>query len=126
MLSRVHMFHCTSVFVPPGEVRPEIAQCAHHLAKWLCEGATAFDARSVLGVARVTGHAGVVVGLDELVAASGLPEALIADFKQEVSATGALHVNEFCQDDRPRMQVWGRLREMERRRLLHAAMQHLG
>ena len=119
--SRCRLFHCTSVFVPPGASRPEIPQCAHHLAKWICEGAAAFDARASIGGRLVAAlPAGGVEGLESLLSAAVLPAEVAHEVSLEVAASGALHVRELSREDWIGLSAWQRLRPMEQRRLLHA------
>ena len=117
--SRVHQFSCTAVFVPPGEGRPEIPQCAHHLAKWVQLGADRFDAQSVLG-ARVLPSQDAVVGLREVLSSAALPERVSTQLMIEIRALGAIHVNELRLEDWQGLPSWPNLRELEKRRVLRS------
>lgn len=117
--SRVRLFQCTSVFMKPGESRPEVPQCAHHLAKWICDGASAYDASVVVSQPLLqAGAAGRrVQGLEELLAAVAMPEAVQEQFVGELTSMGALHINEFTPEDWTELPSWPLLRPMEQRRL---------
>ena len=121
MKSRVRLFHCTTSFKKAGERKPEIPQCAHHLAKWVCDGAAAFDARSVLAQPQLgAGGAHGVQGLAELLSAAALPQPIVSQLIEQVVATGALHVNEPTADDWATLPIWGSPLEMQIRRLQRA------
>jgi len=123
--SRVRLFHCTSVFKQKNESKPSVPQCAHHLAKWICEGAASFDARQALrGELPSTAPSDGVMGLEEILATARLPEAAEAQLKAEVLASGALHVNELTADDWAALPSWPALRSLEQRRLWRAVGQH--
>ena len=119
--SRVRLFHCTSTFKKVGESKPEIPQCAHHLAKWLCEGAAAFDARSALARPQLgirTSHG--VQGLGEILSAVALPETIVSQLQEQVEAMDALHVLELTTDDWTTLPIWNCLLEMQKRWLRRA------
>ena len=119
--SRVRLFHCTSAFKKVGESKPEIPQCAHHLAKWLCEGAVAFDARSVLARPQLgAGTSHGVQGLAALLSTASLPADIVSQLQEQVEALGALHVLELAAGDWATLPVWGSLLEMQKRRLCRA------
>ena len=137
MQARVEQFECTSVFVPPGQIRPEIPQCAVHLARWVRDGAALFDAQSVVGllplgppvpaapapaVRPVPGAPAVppaffVVGLAEVLHAARLGENSSTALSHDVLALGALDVRELLGDDLTSLPSWAALRPLERRRL---------
>jgi len=118
--SRCRLFPCTAVFVEPGTSKPEIPECANHLAKWLCIGAANYDAQMVVGGNVPVPRDGRVEGLEDLLLAASLPEPIASEVKREVEASGALHIREFTGEDWAALAVWPRLREMEERRFRRA------
>ena len=65
---------------------------------------------------------GTVHGMQELLEAASIPVSAREPLHQEVLGMGAIDVRELGRPDWERLQAWGGLREMERRRLLA----HLG
>ena len=111
------MFECRAVFLQPGHSKPDIPQCAHHLAKWLTEGAAAYDARSALAAARPrAGEAQGVQGAVELIATVSLPEEVATLLLRELADTGAVDINELSREDWVSLPSWRMLRRMEQRR----------
>ena len=94
------------------------------MAKRICDGAAAFDARSLVGMAApggpAVGDGTCVAGLRELLCAAALPAAVAEQLKREVVDSGAVHVGEFSRSDWSALPVWAQLREMERRRFWKA------
>ena len=124
--SRVELFRCTAVFVPPGRAarRQPIEQCRHHLAKWVRDGAQAFDAKCLLqqpataAVPPADDSIEDVTDLAALLKAAQLPCETASALTQQIVALGAIHVQELRQEDWASLPAWTSLREMERRRLL--------
>ena len=114
--SRVREFQCTQVFLQQGQRRPDIPQCAVHLAKWICEGAAAYDARFA-AMPLALGADQAVQGLQKLLAAAVLPEAVAGSLARDVAMTGAIHVRELTRQDWTLLPSWASLRAMEQRRI---------
>ena len=122
--SRVELFHCAHQVVAPGS-RPRhgmIPQCRHHLAKWIREGAEAFDAaQGLLQMPRVASEAvspAAVADLDQLLEAAKLPAPARQAISRDVIATGAVHVQELTRGDWEGLPSWASLKCLEQRRLL--------
>ena len=120
--SRVHLFQCGSEFVPPGEVRPEIPQCAVHLCKWIVAGAARFDAQAVLVTQPILApmQQTSVTGLGELLAAAAIPNTASIELSTEVTALGAVDVRELRPEDWTTLRSFQMLRPLEQRRLLRS------
>lgn len=112
--SRVEIFRCTgSIDQRPGGV----PKCAHCLAKWVRDGAAQHDANAVQAAVPSGRLPGTVYGLQEVLEAASIPETAREGFLQELLAMGAIDVRELGRPDWERLQAWGCLREMERRRV---------
>ena len=125
--SRVELFHCTAAFEAPargsGE-RPPLPQCRFHLAKWVRDGAQAYDAAGALQqppaqVGGPPGGASEVEDLAVFLAAARAPPAAVAALTQQIGALGAVHVKELSREDWTNLLAWAHLREMERRRVIN-------
>ena len=86
-----------------------------HLAKWICEGAAAYDARFA-AMPLALGADQAVQGLQKLLAAAVLPEAVAGSLARDVAMTGAIHVRELTRQDWTLLPSWASLRAMEQRR----------
>jgi len=124
--SRVELFHFGHRVVAPGS-RPRlgmIPQCRHHLAKWIREGAEAFDVAQ--GLLQIPAAASDAVGsatadiadLDQFLEAAKLPEHARQTIARDVAATGAVHVQELTRGDWEGLPSWASLKIMEQRRVL--------
>ena len=116
--SRVEVFRCT------GEIprrRGGIAQCRHCLAKWVRDAVAAHDAEDGLAPPP-PGAAGVVDGMQALFEAARLPQDVRGDLAREICALGAVAISELSREDWEALNAWGRLRELERRRVLNAVV----
>ena len=119
--SRVHLFECDSEFAPPGEVRPEIPQCAVHLCKWIVAGAARFDAQAMVTQPILAPtQESFVVGLREILAKAALPTTSSVDVTTEIAALGAVDIEELSLEDWTSLRSFQLLRPFEQRRLLKA------
>ena len=120
--SRVHLFQCGSEIVPPGEVRPEIPQCAVHLCKWIVAGAARFDAQAVLVTQPTLApmRQTPVTVLGELLAAAAMLNTASIELSTEVTALGAVDVRELSLEDWISLRSFQMLRPLEQRRLLRS------
>ena len=113
--NRVEIFRCSGqINLRPGGV----PKCAHCMAKWVCDGAARHDANAVLTAAPSGRIPGAVHGLQELLEVASIPVSAREGLLQELLGMGAIDVRELGRPDWERLQTWGDLREMERRRLL--------
>ena len=125
--SRCEVFHCSGQITRrPGGVCP----CPICMARWIRDFALEHDANVALRpppappvVGAVLGPpvAGAVQGLDALLHGASMAGPVADELKTQVAALGAVHVRELGHADWQALGAWGRLREMERRRLLAAA-----
>jgi len=115
MQSRVDIFKCGGrICRRPGGV----PQCAHHLAKWVRDGAAQQDAVQALAPALAPVGASRVQGLEALLAAASVPEDVARQLMTEVASLGAIHVAELLEIDWRALPAWAALRELEQRRIL--------
>ena len=93
------------------------------MAAWIRDRAAEHDA-SVALAAPVTAMspsvAGHVIGLDDMLQRARIPRPAAEELKAEICGLGAVHVRELTHADWQMLEAWGRLREMERRRVLSA------
>ena len=68
-------------------------------------------------MAVATATAAAVQGLQELLAAAVLPEAVAGSLARDVAMTGAIHVRELTRQDWTLLPSWASLRAMEQRRI---------
>ena len=120
MKARCECYPCTGTIKrTPGGIK----QCRYHLARWVRDGANAFDANLAFGAPAVQfGNAGVsassqVAGLHELLEKCRIPGACAAALTTDVLSLGAVNVQKLSRDDWRALPSWAALREMERRRI---------
>ena len=118
MQSRVRQFR-VPVTIPQGQ-QFAVEPCKQHMALWVVAGAQAFDAKQVVGLQALPQSAtsGNVVGLNELLVASRVPDELAQVVRQKVLGLGAVDVRELTPADWAGLPSWGQLRPLEQRRLL--------
>ena len=129
MKSRVHMFNCCAKLPELRDTSP----CTQCMCSWIVSGSNQHDAAPVLqqpvmplqsnsSSTWATPHGphrpGEVLGLSALAAKVQLPEAVVDALGADMSALGAIHVNELTADDWKSLPSWSRLRVLEQRRLL--------
>jgi hypothetical protein len=124
--SRVELFRFTFPVVSPGSrpVGGNVPACKYHMAQWIRDLATAFDAMQGLQALPRLGalvHAqtdAVVADLRQFLEAANLPQEARAALTRDVEGTGAVHVQELGRQDWEQLVAWPALRPMEQRRLL--------
>ena len=130
MQSRVEMFPCTHVVKRPGTVGVQDGEeCAVHMARWIRDGAVAYDAAQVLDrgplpaasagapASSSTGAVGVA-DLVEFFDAAQLPTDVRDALTRDVVAAGAVHVQELNRQDWESLESWQLLRPLQQRRVL--------
>ena len=124
MRSRVLQFN----FTQPVQRTQSISKCARCLCRWIVDGAAQHDASVALGfrfpalpnpVLPTLGSEDVQ-GFQELILTMRIPADVMEVLRTEVMATGAVDVRELKREDWTQLPAWGRLREMERRRICSA------
>ena len=127
MQSRVLMFQCSAKVPKLKDTEP----CAGCMARWIREGAAAFDARPALqpvlplagpsqsgsDAAQQDCYEGLL-GMSEIVGRARLPLAKAAALESEILALGAVHVQELAVEDWTALTAWANLLPFEQRRLL--------
>jgi hypothetical protein len=129
--SRVELFHCSGEFKPAGHgnVFNPVPMCRYHLAKWVRDGAAAFDAAAALQpplalpVAPAAGTAASggseeVTELAQFLEAARVPPEICLALTQQIVVLGAVHVQELSRNDWIQLPAWASMKEMERRRVL--------
>lgn len=130
MQSRVEMFPCTHVVKRPGTVGVQDGEeRAVHMARWIRDGAVAYDAAQVLdrgplpaapsgaAASSSTGAVGVT-DLDQFFDAAQLPTDVREALTRDVVAAGAVHVQELTRQDWESLESWQLLRPLQQRRVL--------
>ena len=132
MQSRVLMFQCSAKVPKLKDTEP----CAGCMARWIREGAAAFDARPALQPVLLLagpsqrGSDAVqqdcyegLLGMSEIVGRARLPLAKAATLESEILALGAVHVQELAVEDWAALTAWANLLPFEQRRLLSSLPQ---
>ena len=109
-----------------GARRKIIPECSVHIARWIRDGAAAFDAAQMAPVPPGPsasaldddGDASAVADLSRLLGAAHLPQAARAALVHDVLATGAVHVQELTRQDWEELPAWQSLKPLECRRIL--------
>ena len=122
MKARVELFRFTYQFVQPGEnvAKETVPECRRCFSKWIVEACAAHDAneglRSLPLLPEVE-HAGVN-NLNSFLDMAKVPARLRLAIARDISALGALDVNELSQADWDALPTWPLLKICERRRIL--------
>ena len=115
--SRVELFHCSrQIKKRPGG----IPQCRHCLATWIRDFAAQHDANGIVAAPIAQEPSAQIAGLEALLETARVSKELQAELVAEIADLGTIHVRELAREDWQSLNVWSRLREMERRRILNA------
>ena len=115
--SRVELFHCS------GQIKKRpggIPQCRHCLATWIRDFAAQHDANGIVAAPIAQEPSAQIAGLEALLETARVSKELQAELVAEIADLGTIHVRELAREDWQSLNVWSRLREMERRRILNA------
>ena len=124
--NRVQEFRFFNAF-PPGGLKC-VQPCAVCMARWIVQGAAAFDAasglRQILPVRAASSANGnsqteEVDGFAALVVATRLPDIVANNLHKELDELGARSVGELEASDWEGLAVWPSLRPFEQRRILN-------
>ena len=124
MQSRVEVFHVKAKL----RNLKDTSVCPHCMCKWICEGAAAYDNRSVtqpmlpLAVGQ-HGHQqqeADINGLTELTQSARLPVSVASNLRRDLQEMGAVDVRELTVADWQSSRTIQSLRPLEQRRVLNA------
>ena len=130
MKSRVELFPFTYTVKRPGTVGVQDGEeCAVHMARWIRDGAAAYDAAQVLEPGPLPAAPGApatastgVAAVNDLVQffdAAQVPTDVREALTRDVVAAGAVDVKELTRQDWENLESWQLLRPLQRRRVLN-------